>query len=73
MRSPLYSAMAIIKEVKLNNPVSTIIFKLEVYHTIMSFLVSVVHLMDGSFFDAFMGQIYPTYNVPQMLSRKAIS
>jgi len=65
--------MKMIKEVQSSDPVSAIILKLGGFHTIMNFLGSIGHLMDGSGLDDLMGQVYATDTVPHMLSGKAIS
>lgn len=62
-----------IEQVDLNDPESKIVLKIGGFHTMMSFLGAIGHLMDGSGLSDLLSLIYATDKVPHLLSGKAIS
>jgi hypothetical protein len=70
---PLYwKAMKIVKSNR-NQDISRIIVKLGGFHTMMSFIGSIGHIMDGSGLQEVLEQIYASDSVVHMLSGKAIA
>ena len=66
-------AMLIIENASLQCPTRGIINKLGGFHTLMSFLGSIGHLMDGSGLTEIIDTIYAENTTPHLLSGKAIS
>ena len=69
---PLYwKARKLIENAPKDSPISSIVLRIGDFHTLMSFLGSIGHLMEGSGLEDLMQLIYATDTVPHLLSGKA--
>lgn len=69
---PLYwKARKLIENAPKESPISSVVLRLGGFHTLMSFLGSIGHLMEGSGLDEIMQLIYAKDTVPHLLSGKA--
>lgn len=68
-----WKAMTMIENEPNNSPLKSIIVRLGGFHTLMSFLGSIGHLMQGSGLKELLELVYAPNTVPKMLEGKAIA
>lgn len=71
---PLYwKSIKIVKDANAGSDLSSLVLKLGGFHTIMSFVACIGHLMDGSGLREILEQIYAKDTVPYLLSGKYLA
>lgn len=68
-----WKAMLILENAELSSPIKGIILRLRGFHTLMSFLGCIGHIMEGSGLKELLCLIYADNTVPHMLTGKAYS
>jgi hypothetical protein len=68
-----WKALLILENTELSSPIKGIILRLGGFHTLMSFLGCIGHLMEGSGLKELLCFIYADNTVPQMLTGKGYS